>query len=57
MSNLFSKIWETVSQPLLPAEAQIWVYLVTFVAFVTFPIWIVAYGKFVNRKRRGQINR
>jgi hypothetical protein len=56
MTSILAKIWGFLSQPLLPEEAQYWVYFITFIAFVMFPVWVLAYGKYVNRNKRREAN-
>jgi hypothetical protein len=51
MSNILTKIWEFLSQPLLPEDARIWFSVAIFALFVFFPFWVLLYGKDINRGR------
>ena len=52
MSTFAAKVWEFLSQPLLQEEARFWFSVVMFGVFALFPLWVLAYGKYVNRHRK-----
>ena len=52
MLTFMAKIWEFLSQPLLPEEARFWFSVTIFGVFVLLPFWVLAYGKYVNRHRK-----